>query len=317
MRRLTCIIAAAGAALLTVAPRPADAQRRPEIGFNRGDSVVVAIPFGLSTLRFGGFLGLVPRREFEIGIAEGGTIEVRDTTFTPISGWQTSGFPLLVPYAIREIRTIDRRSRQKAVEVVLRSTAGGDVRLYAPVGQEEAFHLLLAPTSAADSVRKASYRALGEVFFTGPLASFSPEARNIMLTWADITAKSTRLRSERYRDANYFAIELPSDGNVWNDLVVRQNQRIGKLLTDNFPMLKTFARLSIPHEGIGGLKLETRSCHGTAPNYTNTRCDPVEIYFPLTSLLRFAQDDITSQQLVNESIVRVANDRIEVDLSNQ
>jgi hypothetical protein len=296
---------------------PAAGAQRPDVGFARRDSVVIAVPLTAATeWKLGGFMGVAPRFVFDASLAESGEAVVKDSTGTVRTNWRAAGFPSALHFMVEQINQVRRPGGVKATEVVLRSgvIAG---RVFVPEGQEAAVRQVIAPLAKADSVYRAGYRALGEVFFTGPLASFTEAERSIILTWAHLTAGGSFVGNESYRGANYFTVNVPGDGNTWNDLVVRQNQRIGKILSDRFPMMKAFARLSIPHQAIGGVKLSTKSCHGHAPNYTDMRCDPVEIYFPLNSLIRFADDEITSQQLVTESVVRVSGDRIEVDLSNQ
>ena len=296
---------------------PSASAQRLDAGFARRDSVVLTVPLVAATeWRLGGFMGVSPRFVFDVGLDESGTAVVKDSAGTLRANWRTAGFPSTLHFMVEQINQVRRPGGVRATEMVLRSgmIAG---RIFIPEGQEAAFQQVIAPLASADSAWSVGYRALGDLFFTGPLASFSETERSLILTWAHLTAGGSRIGSETYRGANYFTVEIPSDGSMWNDLVILQNQRIGKILSDRFPMMKAFARLSIPHEGIGGVKLSTTSCHGHAPNYTDKRCDPVEIYFPLAVLLRFADDEITSQQLVNESVVRVSGDRIEVDLSGQ
>lgn len=294
---------------------PAASAQRPEVGFARRDSVVLTVPLAAATeWRLGGLMGDAPRFAIEVELDETGAVIVKDSAGTARSNWRAAGFPSTLPFMVEQINPVRRPGGVRATEVVLRfGTIAG--RVFVPDGQEAAFRQVIAPLAGADSAWAAGYRVLGDAFFTGPLASFSQSERMLILTWAHRTARAQRIGSESYRGANYLTVELPRDGSTWNDLVVRQNQRIGKILSDRFPMMKAFARLSIQHQAIGGVKLATRSCHGNAPNYADKRCDPVEVYFPLAALLRFADDEITSQQLINESVVRVSGDRVEIDLT--
>ncbi len=175
-----------------------------------------------------------------------------------------------------------------------------------------------SPRAAAfDSVRRLAYDSIGDVFFTGPLASFSPAERMELLTWADLTANSTRLSHTTFKDVLYLVIVLPADGNLWNDLRVKRNERVGKLIGDQFAMLKAFAKLSLSQSAIGGLKLEEPSCHGTAPSYRDRTCDRIEAHFGLAPLLQFRNADLTSQQLIDQSIILVNGDRVQLDLTEQ
>ena len=302
-------------ALTLVIPQPLPAQK-VDIGYQKGDSVVVTIPRHLGATRMTGLFATNRKLDFEVGLSTGGLPEVRDTMRAPVPEWRTTGFPSLFPYEIRGVKTITRPDKSKAVEVSLRGDLG-DARVIVPLDQLSALAAFLAPAGAADSVRRVAYDTLGIVFFTGPLTAFSQDERHALLFWAHLTANSTRIRHERYKDTDYLVIDVPPDGNLWNDLRVTRGERVGRLLTDHFAMLKSFARLSVSHAALGGLKLEQPSCHGTAPGYSDAQCDQLEVYFPVASLVEFADDDITSQQLVNGSIVILADDRIEVDLSAQ
>lgn len=302
-------------ATLTLAAGTADAQKI-SIGYERGDSVVLAIPRNLGVTRSSGFLGTSTKRVFEVGQSRDGVPEIHDTTGGAVATWRIAGFPSLVPYQLRGVRTFTRRDKTKAVEVSLRGDLG-DARIIVPIDQHQVLAAFLAPAGSADSVLRLAYDSLGTAFFTGPLEAFTPEERSLLLAWAHLTANSTRIRHERYKEMDYLVIDVPAEGNVWNDLQVTRSERVGRLLSDHFAMLKSFARLSLAHGVIGGLKLEQPTCHGTAPSYVDARCDPLEAYFPLAGLLSFAEDDITSQQLVNAAVVIVSDDRIEVDLSTQ
>ena len=92
---------------------------------------------------------------------------------------------------------------------------------------------------------------------------------------------------------------------------------MGRVISTQLALLKAFARITIRHDLIGGLKLTQPSSHGTAPNYLDTRTDQIEAYFPVDLMVKFADADITSQQLVNQSIISVSGDRVEVNLGVQ
>ncbi|MBA3892467.1 MAG: hypothetical protein H0X69_02060 [Gemmatimonadales bacterium] len=114
--------------------------------------------------------------------------------------------------------------------------------------------------AAFDSVRRLAYDSIGDVFFTGPLASFSPAERMELLTWGDLTAKGTRLSHTTFKEVLYLVIDLPADGNLWNDLRVKRNERVGKVIGDQFAMLKAFRQaltLAVGHRRpeAGGAKL--------------------------------------------------------------
>lgn len=295
----------------------AEAQRL-EVGFAKGDTVVLAIPFQFIERNMGGALGTVSKYDIDVRSA-GSDIEVRlpgkDEWTTE---WRAAGFPPGGRYNVGKLKTVDREGQKgKWIEVTLQIVRGVDYRIFAPVGQPEAIRRAVIGAAAADSVRRVAYASLGAVFFTGPLESFDSNQRDLILTFAQVTAQGTKISSEIFKDRTYFVVSLPGDGNTWNNLRVTRSERVGRLIGAQLPLLKAFAKLSVPIGTIGGLKLEQPSTHGTAPGYNDVVDDAVEAYFPLDLLLQFANADITSQALLNGSIVLVNDDRVEVDLSSQ
>jgi hypothetical protein len=157
-----------------------------------------------------------------------------------------------------------------------------------------------------------AYDTRGAHFFTGALSAFTPEERTLLLRFAHITASGTRIESQYFKSINYLVVTLPSDGNTWNNLRVTRTERIGRLISDQLALLKAFAKITVRHDLIGGLKLTSISLHGTAPSYADMESDKVEAYFPIEALMKFADADITSQQLLDQSIILVKGDRIAV-----
>ncbi len=300
-----------------VLPMPLRAQK-PNVGFAQGDSVVIVVPTVYVRERMTGWDGTNTKLDIEVRSAER-VVEVFDpATKTWVRDWRTAGFPRTGHYVISKLKTVARDSLPgKFIELTLRVSPGVDYRFFAPVDHPEALGAVLASVTKSDSVRTLAYDSLGARFFTGPISSFTHEERTLLLGWAHLTANSSTIGSEAFKGVTYLSIGLPGDGSIWNNLRITRTQRLGKLIGDQLPLLKAFAKVSVPHDAIGGLKLRQPSTHGTAPDYTDQAKDDVEAYFPLDQLLKFANADITSQQLVNQSIILVNGDRVEVDLSTQ
>lgn len=304
-------------ATLLILTLPAAAQRI-DLGFKKGDQVAIAVPFRFATVRSTGWAGQNTKLDFDARI-ENGAVELLSPSGEWSREWRLAGFPSLGRYEVGNIKTVDREDKGKGkwIEVTLKISKGYDYRFFSPVDQPAALRALLAPAAAADSIRVLAYDSLGQRFFVGPLAGFSATERVLLLSFAHVTAQGTRISSETYKSVVYLVVTLPGDGNTWNDLVVNRSKRVGRLIGEQLPLLKGFAKVAVPHDAIGGLKLEQPSRHGTAPDYANARDDHVAAYVPMDALLRFADADITSQELVNRSIVLVNDDRVEVDLSTQ
>jgi hypothetical protein len=295
------------------------AAQKLDLGFQKGDSVTLGIPFHFMTERRGGLLGT--NIKYDIDVRSGPSdVEVREPGKKGEwrTDWRAAGFPSGRLYQVGKIKVTDRDSiKGKWIEVTLTVRPTVDYRVYAPEKDPQALRGAIAPEGKTDSAYAASYAALGDRMFTGPLASFSADERRLLLAFAHTTALSTQIASEDYKDNLYLVLSLPEDGSIWNDLKVNRAQRLGRLIGDRLSLLKAFAKVAVPHDSIGGLKLEQGSRHGTAPDYRDAKADQVEAYFPLSLLVKFADADITSQALVNGSIILLNSDRIDVDLSTQ
>ena len=294
------------------------AAQTPDVGFAKGDSVVIVVPTRFMQVRWTGLGGLNMKLDIEARTNEG-IVEVEEASDSVWRrDWRLAGFPAVSHYAVASLKTVDHNGGE-FIEVTLkdRPPLYWRYRFFAPADQAEAIRTVLAPVRAADSVLRMAYDSLGAHFFTGPLASFTPAERLLLLQFAHLTANGTKLGSETFKGITYLTIALPWDGNTWNDLRVTRTQRIGRLIGDQLALLKAFAKVAVPHDAIGGLKLEQPSRHGTAPYYVDTANDDVAAYFPVEAMLKFANADITSQQLVNQGIVLVNGNRVEVDLSTQ
>lgn len=304
-------------AITFLLPHELNAQKL-DIGFGKGDSVVIVVPTKFLQVRRTGLGGMNLKLDVESRV-NSGRVEVQQPSDSSWrADWRLAGFPSIRHYVVGNLKTVDR-DRAKFIEVTLKDPTPLDLRyrFFAPADQPEAIRAVLAPLRAADSALQTAYDSLGARFFTGPLAGFTPAERLLLLRFAHITANGTTLGSEAFKGVTYLTIALPGDGNTWNDLRVTRSQRIGRLIGDQLALLKAFAKIAVPHDSIGGLKLEEPSRHGSAPYYLDTTSEQVAAYFPVGAILKFANADITSQELVNQGIVLVDGNRVAVDLSTQ
>ena len=307
-----------GLSLLAAVPSMAHAQKGEDTGFSKRDSVVIAVPTAMMTVKVKDGLSIGYNYDIDARLKDG-TIEVLDpTTKAWRSDWRSTGFPPTGRYDIQGIsKTTRTGTNAKVFWITVNTKGASDYRIFVPVDQPEVARALMAPVAAADSVLAESYIVLGSLFFVGPLAGFTSSERTALLTWAHLTANGTTIGSEEFKGLAYMTVTLPPDGNTWNDLKVTRTQRIGKLSDDQLALLKAFAKIAAPHGAIAGLKLQQESRHGTAPYYGDATSDRVDAYFPLDAILSFANFDMTSQALINKSIILVDNNRVDVDLSTQ
>src|SRR6266540_796358 len=263
----------------------------PDVGFVKGDSVVLALPSGFAVVHRGGSSSRDINLEVEARDSDG-VVEVRDPRdSTWKRDWRFGRFPSRLHFFVSNLKIVSR--------------------------QDADGRFIEATLSAADSIRNVAYDSLGTRFFTGPLEHFTSAQRLLLLRFADSTAQGIRLGSETYKGVTYLTMVLIGDGHTWNDLRVTRMARVGRVIDNQLALLKAFTKIAVPHTVISGLKLQQTSIHGTAPSYSDTKSDTIDAYFPLDAMLKFAEADITSQQLVNQSIVLVNGDRVEVDLRAQ
>lgn len=307
----------AGIVLLLVLLLATSAVAQDQARFAKGDFVVLAVPIVLKTANRTGLGKKNLKWDVEGRAGEDGLLRVLDGRSGEwIPDWRLAGFPLVRSLRVTNVKTVNRPPG-RAFEVTLRVAANFDIRVFAPADQRDVLNTLLARAEAADSVYALAYDSLGSKFFVGPLEGFSPDERRLLLRFAHLTANGTTIGHEEFKGVHYMEIGLAEDENTWNDLVVTRTERIGKIISEQLSLLKGFAKVAVSHSLFGGIKLSQKSRHGTAPDYLDVASDEVQAYFPLEELLRFAEADITSQQLVDASIVLVGGDRVQIDLGKQ
>ncbi len=111
-------------------------------------------------------------------------------------------------------------------------------------------------------------------------------------------------------------VDLGRDMSVYNDLKLNQVERVAHVLNDRLlTLLKAFAAPVTGVGEIGGLKIEMIIPHKSFLDQSAlAKDDRLELYAPVESVAHFADDAITSQQLVEESVVLVNGNRTNVPL---
>src|SRR4051812_19117187 len=89
-----------------------------DIGFKKGDSVLVLIPPLLATTRYSGVSGSDKRLDFEVTQGPSGRGEVLDSNELGHPDWRSSGFPWLVPFEFRGVHSVRPMVRNKEGELV-------------------------------------------------------------------------------------------------------------------------------------------------------------------------------------------------------
>jgi hypothetical protein len=211
-------------------------------------------------------------------------------------------------------------NKVKDAEVELKSTVPKSnlkLKLLFVGDAQKLFPQVVARKDDADAYRKEAYAALGSKFFTGPLAALPEDKKTALLTFAHVAAQGTKMGSTTYKDHLYLVVDLGEDDTVYNELRLNQAQRLNRVMNDKLLMiLKAFALPVRDVADIYGLKLEFAIPHKSfGETYATPETDKLEVYAPADLIRKFAEADITSQQLLDGSVVIVNSNRVQVALS--
>jgi hypothetical protein len=255
----------------------------------------------------------------QLGIPSGGVDKVAKINADPsgraivggVADWQTAGFPSMLEMKVKKVgdSEVELKSTTPNSDLKLKLLFTGDV--------QKLFPQVVARKEDADAYRTEAYRTLGGKFFTGPLASLPDDKRTALLTFAHVAAQGTTMGSVTYKDHLYLVVDLGSDENVYNELRLDQAQRLNRVMNDKLlVILKAFALPVRDVPDIYGLKLEFAIPHRSFADQSATSAtDKLEVYAPANLIRQFAEADITSQQLLDGSVVIVNSNRTQVALS--
>jgi hypothetical protein len=251
-------------------------------------------------------------------------VEVEDLLNLP--DWASSGFPFCGEFTLTkifELRSPTMHHKLPYTEVELQS---GNVylRLHlshlsseAGILNTELQKLVVAGNwgqfESSEDFRKNVFAVQDAKIFTGPMSRLSYGVKVALMHMA-CNGQGT-FAAETFKGRTYFAVTLQSDGEVYNSNKLNSLARIALVINERIiAMIKTF-KSPAQESGIDGLKFTTSIDYHNFVNESQTHQDQLEIYLPLDLLVKFVDADITSQQLIDGSIVLLNGDRIQVSLT--
>lgn len=167
--------------------------------------------------------------------------------------------------------------------------------------------------AARQQVRDAA-EAISAHVFDGSLASF-PEAARIPFVLLLVTEGAVAIDRLFYKNAEYFQIDFGVHGEVYNTIQMGRSDRVRRVINELFlEALSTDAAQLRAATGLGGIGLVTEIRYRNFVTNNESGADVLEIFAPMEPLLRFIADEITAQQLLDGSVVRLDGSRIEVSL---
>lgn len=137
-----------------------------------------------------------------------------------------------------------------------------------------------------------------------------------MLRFAHLEAEADTLAISSYRDDSYISLSLGVYGSIFNSLQLNQNARIARvLIEDLLLMIKRFGELSARLGLDEDLKISLQVPYKSfLDEYATPELESVELYIP-GATSDFSRDAITSQELVDSSVILVNEVRVSVPLA--
>jgi hypothetical protein len=238
------------------------------------------------------------------------------------AGWRLAAFPPMTEYKVKKVKAQARSGEMPSgpAEVEVESNTALNIKLTFPKGETaKLFPVIFAARDEIESYRTETYKLLASKFFDGtPLAGLTEPQKLALCTFANVTAKGTKMGSVKYKDNLYLLVDLGFDENIYNDLKLNQPQRVAHVLNERLlTVLKAFALPVADAKDVHGLKLEITIPHRSFLDKTaEPALDKLEIYAPTELIRQFADADITSQQFIDGCVVIVENNRIAVPLAS-
>ncbi|CAN5141792.1 hypothetical protein BH18ACI2_BH18ACI2_05440 [soil metagenome] len=151
--------------------------------------------------------------------------------------------------------------------------------------------------------------------FKGPLAAIPREMQLQMIKGANYDLNA--VGSETYK-GRYFMVFRASASEVYNTIQLNQPARIARAIEKDVLSTMRMAYKALAEvSGLDGFKIELKVGHKNfvSEQYLPPYYDDLHIYTTKDVIKKFAEDDTTSQQFINESIVLVNGNRVDVSLT--
>lgn len=172
---------------------------------------------------------------------------------------------------------------------------------------------------AAQALLEKAVARVMEPLFAKELAAV-PQERRSGLAAAVRKVGAGKVEPLTYRDSLYLSLNLGPHANVFNTIQLNRTQRVARVSAEQLmPALREIEKGLAGVEAVQGVALEVQIGfkNFVKPENGEAGVDKLEILVPRAELAKLADDEVTSQQLFNASVVRLDGNRIDVDLSQQ
>jgi hypothetical protein len=232
-----------------------------------------------------------------------------------LSEWRAAGWPLM-----RQL-TFEKVSREKNYTLVelrdplfsIKLRFDNTIKDLNASFHEIAFVGLLSEFEASDYYRNEVINTVLPRVFSGSLASIPTERKLNLLK--ELRYVDSAIRYEKYKGNDYLSIDVGGDTEVYNTIRVDQSHRIGHSLNQRvLAYFKRVARIIKFHQQVDGIKVTILIPYKNfvTESYNAPSYDQIEIYSPMDVIRQFADDELTNQEFVEESILLVNGNRMRI-----
>ena len=232
--------------------------------------------------------------------------------------WQDLGWPSQL---VLSVNKVERKKEYTQVE--LDDPRGNHIKLRFTPSVKDVSAALLAlvhPGTLSDFQSSEYYqkqvadRHLPKIF-KGPLAAIPRDFQLKMIDGAGYDLNA--VGSETYK-GRFFIVFRDTGREIYNSIQLNQTARAARAMEKYiFAAMRGAYKALADIEGLDGVKVELKVGYKdfVSEEYSQPHYDELHIYATKDVLKKFAEDDITSQQFVNDSIVLVNGNRTDVSLN--
>ncbi len=232
-----------------------------------------------------------------------------------LSQWRTAGWTLMrqlnVEKVSRNNRFTEVELRDPLFNVKLRFDA--TVKDLNAAFREVAFVGLLSEFEASDYYQQEVIGKVLPLVFTGKLASIPTKAKLKLLS--EVKYVDSVIRTEKYKGDIYLVLDAGGDVQIYNTIQMDQSARIAHALNQRvLSYMKRVAKLINFHSEVDGIKVEIDLPYKNFATeyYNQPNYDHLELYAPMDVIRQFAEDELTNQEFVEETVLLVNGNRSRV-----
>ncbi len=230
-------------------------------------------------------------------------------------GWRKTGFPMMHQFSVAKLKLIND---DRDVEIELRSTAATvKLRFGADADKiNNAWKEIAIPPVEWSAYADEIYAEEAETKLRGEMALWPKEKQVSLIRFLHQTLFCQSVTLENYKEIEYLTVDTGNGGWIYNDLQLNQTQRLAKVINERLLVLLRQFSTYASEMGNSGVQLTGQILHKSLlDKYALPMTDHFRIYITADQIKKFVDADITSQQLIDQGIVLLNNNRVSVPLS--